>query len=359
MAQIAPTPLTFGGALGTGLGEGLSALAQKKLEQLGVSEKKEKMASSLVQGGLMNQEQAAAFSEMPPQVQQTMMKELLQGPQNQAFAEALGGIMSGGGEGPQAQDQFQEGAISTKGLSRGSAVQLANLAMKKQKLSQQERKMSQEERLSRFKETKDIRKEIFEKSRAARQNITDLDRMTELESKGKLDTPGYVEFLKRSGFDIQALMEPDSEEFEKVKAGFLKNAKQIFGARISNFELEAFLKSIPSLSQSPEGRKRVIANLKRFNQMDLAYNHSLREIMKKEKGVPPLDLMERLDKKVEKKAVAISDQFKKDLLRKVPKGQNKFITALQATAGSVVGAPGALLKKVGGIGSGGGPIPLE
>jgi hypothetical protein len=218
-----------------------------------------------------------------------------------------------------------------------------------------------------YKMSKDTRKEIVQKAAAARQDLKDLDRLEELQKEGKLDTPGYIEFLKRSGLDIPALMEPGSEEFQKVSATFMRNAATYLGGRVSNYELEQFMKTIPSLSQSPEGRKRVIANLKYMTRGALEYNNALKEVIAENGGVPPYDLDEQIDSKVEKKIDKLGEMFKKDLAKPVPAAQNKLVTALQASLGDVAGGlfknagkalKGAGMGAVGGAVSGaaGGPI---
>jgi hypothetical protein len=204
------------------------------------------------------------------------------------------------------------------------------------------------EAASRFKETKEERKEILQSAKDAKNMLHDLDRMEELEKTGKLDTPGYIEALKRSGLDIAALKNPESEEFGKIQQGFMKNAKAIYGGRISNSEMEQFLSQVPSLSMSPQGRQRVIAGMKRFQRGILAANEARKEIMKENDNIPPYDLLEQIDDKIGPKLDKISEQFKKDLSRPVPKGQNKYITGLQAAAGSIVGGAADVIKHAGG-----------
>ncbi|MEK6884942.1 MAG: hypothetical protein AABY22_35250, partial [Nanoarchaeota archaeon] len=64
---------------------------------------------------------------------------------------------------------------------------------------------------------------------------------------------GNIELIHKSiRQPILIKLEPKiEEEFQKIEANFLRNAKQYFGGRISNYEVEQFLKTIPSLSQSP------------------------------------------------------------------------------------------------------------
>jgi hypothetical protein len=200
--------------------------------------------------------------------------------------------------------------------------------------STEQRKLESEERRSAFKETKEERQKILEEGRSAKETLRDLDRMEELNKEGKLDTPGYTEFLKRSGLDIPALMNPESQEFQKIAQNFLRDAKTYFGGKVSNFEVEQFLKTIPSLSQSPEGRQRVIAGLKNIANAKKAYADTYLEIFNESKGVPPLDVNEQIYERVDKRLDKLSEKFRQDLSKEVPKGQHKLITALQAGAGS-------------------------
>lgn len=217
----------------------------------------------------------------------------------------------------------------------------------RQKLALKERQIAQQERAARYKETKEDRKEILNKYKTAKDALRDLNRMQELEDTGNLDTPGYVEFLKRSGLDIPALMNPESEEFQKIAANFMRDAKTYFGGRVSNYEIEQFLKTIPSLSQSPEGRKRVIANLKQINNGAVEYYKALKQVLAENEGLPPYDLLEQVEDKVDKKQETLAQKFKEDLSRPVPKGQNKYITALQSSAPAAPSALGSAV--VGGL----------
>lgn len=225
------------------------------------------------------------------------------------------------------------------------------LEIEEKKLALKQEQTAKQEKAERFKATKELRTEVYNKAQNARRELRDLDRMQELDETGKLDDPSYVEFLKRSGLDIPSLlMNPESEEFQKIATGFIREAKQYFGGRITNYDIEQFLKTIPSLSQSPDGRKRVIAGLKQLKRGDLAYNETLREIMKENEGVPPYDLMEQVGDRIEGKLDKIALKFREDLRRPVPKGESGALTGFGAALGSIIGAPGALLNAIGGVG---------
>ena len=206
-----------------------------------------------------------------------------------------------------------------------------------------QKKQEAKEKAEAYKSTAKYREKIFEEAQAAKAQRDDLNRQEELESEGKLDTPGYTEFLKRSGLDIPALMNPGSEEFNKISNNYLRDAKTYFGGKVSNNEMEQFLKTVPSLSQSPEGRKRVIANLKKLANAKLAYADTVIDIIKENKGVPPFDIAEQVYERIDKKLDKLAEKFREDVSKPVPQGQNRLITALQTSLGSIIGTPGKIL----------------
>lgn len=327
---------TLAGQYTSSVGQGLSGL----LNQLAINKAQQLQGSKLSSLlGLPNQ-QAQNIAGLTPELQQLFVKQKLQEPQNIAYAQMLNSILGGGQiEGTAAPSIAGEQTAPTEKRQLSAAIppqintqqlhQLAEFQLKKEKATAAERAAA-------FKATQDIRRDITTRARSAKSVLNDLDRLEELEKEGKLDTPGYTEFLKRSGFDIPALMNPGSEEFNKITQNFTRDAKNYYGGRITNNELEQFLRTIPSLSQSPEGRKRVIANLKYINRGALEYFNSLQEIMSENKGIPPLDLDEKIESRIDKKLNKLATKFKDDLAKPVPKGQNKFVTAIQAGAGNLV-----------------------
>jgi hypothetical protein len=222
-----------------------------------------------------------------------------------------------------------------------------------------ERKESREDekiRRESFSESAKERSELLSSGRQSRENLKELGDLEDLEKSGNLDTPGYVSFLERSGFDIPALMNPESEAFQKITTlGMFRGLKDATRGQITNREVEGFAKTIPSLLQSPEGRKRVTSGMKYINRINLAYTDGLKGIVEesvKNKEPLPVDWREQLDTKVEKQIDTLVKKFKEDLAKPVPKGQNKLITALQAGAGDLVGSIPSLAKTAGKVGLG-------
>lgn len=372
----------LGTLLGNSLGTGLQQLAQQKLGELQQRQK----AAGFQNIGIPQQE-AQLLSSLSPQELKSLgpiLENYLTAPQQQITSTGLQELAQQqspqyksptpfqllmGQLNPQTNQlapgqQFGEEQPQLSSAEAPQQIQPTKATHRPLTIAEAKRQTSEEKealkelRKAGLKETAKLRADLSSKAAIAKERLKDLGRLEELEKEGKLDTPGYVEFLKRSGFDIPALMNEGSQEFSKIVANFVNGAKESFGSRISNFELESFLKTLPNLSQSPEGRKRVIANLKNINRAAIEYNEAKKEILKEHHGLPPIDLADEIDDRIGKRLDNISKKFREDLAKPVPKGQNKFITALQALAGSTLSVPGKILGKAGSlIGGGSAPVP--
>ena len=149
--------------------------------------------------------------------------------------------------------------------------------------------------------------------------------MKELEDTGKLDKAGYIEGLKRAGLDIPALMSPESTEYQKLIKSFMRNTKTYFGGRVSNYEVEQFLQTIPNLSMSSAGRRRVLANMKYLANAKVTYSDALKEVMRENKGTPPLDLAEQIDDKIGTKLDALAKHFRRELAKPMPQEDDRDV----------------------------------
>ena len=379
----------LGHVLGTGLTAGLNQLAQNKIDERLRSDnellrKKEikSAADYLIARGLSENDAYAAASIEDKDIRKKVFEDINKIPFGRDESQQSNPMQSMTGLGepqaqqpqvaPQQQASPQQAApeaapqpVATAqpsgGKSLGRIFTIGKQAGEENPNIERrhQEKLAQDKELVSYKETKEERLNAVHKAQSAKEDLRSLERFEELEKEGNLDTPGYLEFLNRSGLDISALKNPSSQEFEKLQSNFLKNAKEYFGGRISNYEIEQFLKTIPTLSQSPEGRKRVITNLKYIARGQLLHYDAMKEVIKENKGIPPLDLVEKTYDKTEKKMEGLSDKFREELKKPVPKGQNKLITALQSAVGSIAGSPivqGAALGA--GIGAAGGPIGI-
>ena len=162
-----------------------------------------------------------------------------------------------------------------------------------------------------------------------------LDRMEQLVKKGKLPSPKLASGLNfladgatiytplggvhLSGLNFKSALGKNAEEFEKLSNDFIKNAKNVFGSRITDNDLKAFMSTVPNLMMTDKGKLRVIRNMRLYNEGIKARHDAMRQILKENNGRPPRN-MELL---IEDKASGRLNQIAKDFITKpakVPRG---------------------------------------
>lgn len=132
------------------------------------------------------------------------------------------------------------------------------------------------------KENVPIFKEIGEKSRALKNQEDHLDILEDLSD----DIPDLAKFMvNRHGearplAQMLGLVPPKAERFIKTVKDFITEAKDIFGSRVTNFDLQSFQARLPGLLNSREGRRQIIQQMKIFSEMERNYDDALRNIYK-------------------------------------------------------------------------------
>ena len=104
-------------------------------------------------------------------------------------------------------------------------------------------------------------------------------------------------------------MTADAQEFDKLSSDFLKNVKDIFGARITDNEIRQFLKTVPTLSQDQEGRRRIINNLRIFNEGSKLRKDIMDKLIAQNNGKRPADLESRVEAEAEQQLNSLADKF--------------------------------------------------
>lgn len=190
------------------------------------------------------------------------------------------------------------------------------LAEKKaeQKEALEERKLQFKEELTAGAETKEIYDDTINQYEAAKASDDRLNRMEKLIEKGEVDTPAFASLLKAAskvtfGINFSDLLTADTQEFDKLSSDFIKDAKAIFGARITDTDLNTFLTTVPSLLQTDEGKLRVIRNLRIANDAKKLKFNALKDILKENKGKRPRDLAIQIIDRVGDKLEKLSDDF--------------------------------------------------
>ena len=313
MPDRQPQP-TIGGMFGQALGQGLLGYMNQYTRQSAIDR-----ALGMYNKAQTPQEQTYAIANLPIEEQQTLMpllvnQQKMQQLQQKAQREqqessildnVLGNLLQ------------EEAGINDKGILPGDEISagvslkdIQNLSPEAKKFAiqqlQQKRKEEREESKTARQETKEFRKKVLDDFKDYKSTTMRLDRMKLLNKEGDLDTPVFAAMMNKLG--IPAFLSADSQEFDKLSKDLLKNIRTFFGARINQVEVENFLKTIPTLTQSPEGRDRVIANLQKLIEGQKVYYEAYKDVMKGRKS-PPSDLEERVMEKADEKLNALAEDF--------------------------------------------------
>lgn len=371
MAVIIPPQQSIGASIGQGLGGGLGGILMGLAENRLTKMNREEIARGLEAAGY-NPTDAHALAALPEEDRKLIIqqrgqqalitqKQQFQGAQNKSFANALSGLIGGQQQPtqiPKGQELLQQppgnfGQAIPEGLTEGQTSTLAKLGLQQQqhrenialKKEQFEKTASQREQSEINKETQKFYEETNKKRKAAKVNDQRLGRMETLINEGNLQNPVLYGALKKVGLDIPALQSANSQEFVKLTTDFLRNAKDVFGSRVTNYDAQAFLKTVPELSQSDEGKKRIIRNMRLLDKGEQLRGQAQDSIIKENGGKRPRNLESLVEERVAPELDALAQQFKAGAeaplsLQELKPG-TKFKTLQQADSLPV----GAIVKK--------------
>lgn len=111
-----------------------------------------------------------------------------------------------------------------------------------------------------------------------------INQLTNLNNGGKLPT-GIEKFLKvdwKKGFlRLPATANEETQLFVKTINEFIKGAKDSFGARVTNFELDTFLQGLPTLANTESGRRLILKQMDIINKLTKLEKDSLKKVYRK------------------------------------------------------------------------------
>lgn len=140
-----------------------------------------------------------------------------------------------------------------------------------------------------------IMHDVVAAERGAKDNLASLERIEQLDRTGKVQGLSG-ELLSKVG--LGRLRSAETQELEKLTVGFLTNLKNVFGARPTQYDVQQYLKGLPTLVQSREGRAAVIKNLRVFNEAAKLRGQALRDILKDNKNKLPGDLELQIEDRI-------------------------------------------------------------
>ena len=321
---------TLSDALGTGLSGGLAALAQQKLQQVQQRNQQQRVATGL--GGIpgINPEQAQQLSYLDDKTLSQIIGDMQRAGREKEFASAFNqpAMEVPQEEGKVVRKPSQQQMLIQEAIQQGypaprnskEALDLAKVAHEN-RLKKQEFESKQQREID--KETLPYYNELSSKARAFTNNSKKLDKIDKLVAKGNFGSPlanSLINTISKGvwghGIDLTFLKTADAQELEKLSTDFVKDAKEIFGSRLTDADLSAFFKTLPNLSQSREGMSRVIRNLRIAGAADELRKQAADRIIEENGGRRPRNLESLVEGEISPQLDILADQFKLTELNK-------------------------------------------
>lgn len=137
----------------------------------------------------------------------------------------------------------------------------------------------------------DWRKEnvpIFEslvgKIKSQERDKVDIKKLDQLNESRKIGE-GFEAFLIdpatgdfRGLAQMAGIISPEAQQWVKIISRFQNRAKDAFGSRVTNFDLQSYMKQFPGLLNTYEGRKRILRMMDINNSLDELHDRALQNV---------------------------------------------------------------------------------
>lgn len=111
---------------------------------------------------------------------------------------------------------------------------------------------------------------------------------------------------------VYSQLTPEAQEAVKLIIDSTSNIKDSYGARVTNFDLQTYLKKLPSLLNSAEGKNRVLRDLQIMNQLNQLHANGIQDIFEEAGGtdkIPYSTAEQRYKKKYGQQEKQLKDLF--------------------------------------------------
>ena len=175
-------------------------------------------------------------------------------------------------------------------------AQMAPTVAKLYETQQSEKRSQQEMEFKREKMSEEKLLEKEDKLRSLEQSGMRFERLENLfspELEEKFPARFAVGMFTKDGElspKFQALLTPEAEEALKLVTDEIKGAKDTFGARVTNFDASTYLKTLPGLLNSAEGRRRVLRDLRIMNELNQMHEKGVLDIIHEHGGPGKMSL---------------------------------------------------------------------
>jgi hypothetical protein len=315
----------LGGMLGAGFGQGLSeglnqhfenkrnrSAANSLFDQLeGPEEERESFVNSF--GGMAPDQQLAALKQLHDvraQMQSQSLIQRLLSPQERVDEMDVEMDQAAGEPVRRAHGQLPELSPQERTALSVGNPQLAKFLQSEDQIHNKKQAAEQKEIRDERRETAEYRKSILDSFDSYRDTEMHLDRMEELNKEGNLTAPWAAQLSESLNIPISVISNPQSEEFQKLSQDLARGVTKAYRGRILQSEFQTFMKTLPTLLNSKEGRERVIQNMKILQMPQKLSYDAYRDIVKEQGGRVPFDIQERVQDRIAPELDKLASQFK-------------------------------------------------
>lgn len=222
------------------------------------------------------------------------------------------------------QDYSDQELISLQGAPYREISEPAKAALQQRQAEAKAAKSAFEPESEKLeaKRVSELATEVEKEYKAAATEELRLDRMVKLDKEGNVSSGALIKVMDTLGLPIGVLSNPSTEEFRKLETDFIRDVSKVFpGGRITNYEIQSYMRTIPSLMNSPEGRKEIIRNRKLMNEAKKVRYEEYKQILKENNGRKPPNLGLLLDERTQDKLLDIEDRFVEGIEKNIEKSQ--------------------------------------
>lgn len=177
-----------------------------------------------------------------------------------------------------------------------------------------------------FKDNTKNSKEASDKLKGLKSEERSIRQLNTINERGKLPknlNKAINVDLKTGDVKITpSFLNADTQLFVKTINEFVRKARDSFGARVTNFELDKFLQGLPTLANTEEGRRLILEQMDVVNKLNQLENESLRKVYRNYglRGIDSVqaeEVAEKIRAPQEKKLMQRFDQvvLKNDILK--------------------------------------------
>lgn len=157
-----------------------------------------------------------------------------------------------------------------------------------------------------------------------------IGRLSQLSDKMPEGVLGKVNIDFKTGeLIVPAGASPETQLYVKTINDFTTKAKDSYGSRVTNFDLSQFMKRLPTLANSKEGRELILKQMEIINELNLLHERGLKETFD-HYGVGRVNSQQArkiADKKIEPKKAELMERYKSldGLLNQMEQGSSEKV----------------------------------